>query len=60
VDAVLGRCSEQQLRMRKSRKWREFPPDVLPAFIAEMDFDRGGPADGGRRGPARKSPAEGN
>jgi cystathionine beta-lyase len=26
------------LRQRRSEKWRAFPPDVLPAHIAEMDF----------------------
>ena len=33
-DLDLGR-----LRRRRSEKWRAFPPDVLPAFIAEMDYD---------------------
>ena len=28
-----------RLRRRRSQKWRAFPPDVLPAFIAEMDYD---------------------
>src|ERR1700723_4089344 len=28
-----------QLRQRRSEKWRLPPPDVLPAFIAEMDYD---------------------
>jgi cystathionine beta-lyase len=27
-----------QLRARTSEKWRTYPPDVLPAFVAEMDF----------------------
>jgi cysteine-S-conjugate beta-lyase len=27
-----------ELRRRKSEKWRKFPPDVLPSHIAEMDF----------------------
>jgi cystathionine beta-lyase len=27
------------LRQRRSHKWRAYPPDVLPAFVAEMDFD---------------------
>jgi cysteine-S-conjugate beta-lyase len=27
-----------RLRERHSVKWRTFPPDVLPAFVAEMDF----------------------
>ena len=26
------------LRRRRSYKWRAYPPDVLPAFVAEMDF----------------------
>lgn len=26
------------LRRRRSVKWRTYPPDVLPAFVAEMDF----------------------
>ena len=26
------------MRDRKSEKWATFPPDVLPAFVAEMDF----------------------
>jgi cystathionine beta-lyase len=30
--------SLDQLRCRRSVKWRRFPPDVLPAFVAEMDF----------------------
>jgi len=28
-----------QLQMRKSEKWREFPADVLPLPVAEMDFE---------------------
>jgi cysteine-S-conjugate beta-lyase len=28
-----------RLRQRRSEKWRKNPPDVLPAFIAEMDYD---------------------
>lgn len=27
-----------QLRRRRSAKWTMFPPDVLPAWVAEMDF----------------------
>ena len=38
MDPLLGDCSLTQLTKRKSRKWREYPPDVLPAFIAEMDY----------------------
>jgi cystathionine beta-lyase len=33
-DLDLGR-----LRRRQSEKWRAYPPDVLPAFVAEMDYD---------------------
>jgi cysteine-S-conjugate beta-lyase len=29
---------EADLRARTGGKWRMFPPDVLPAFVAEMDF----------------------
>src|SRR5689334_5416294 len=28
-----------RLRRRRSEKWRRYPADVLPAFIAEMDYD---------------------
>jgi bifunctional pyridoxal-dependent enzyme with beta-cystathionase and maltose regulon repressor activities len=27
-----------ELRKRKSSKWRDFPSDVLPLPVAEMDF----------------------
>jgi cystathionine beta-lyase len=39
MDVRLGSCSLPDLRQRKSIKWRIYPEDVLPAFIAEMDFD---------------------
>jgi len=39
VDALLGTCSLPRLRRRTSAKWRAHPADVLPAFVAEMDFD---------------------
>jgi cystathionine beta-lyase len=39
VDPVLGDCSLASLRRRTSFKWRTYPADVLPAFVAEMDFD---------------------
>jgi cysteine-S-conjugate beta-lyase len=32
------RLSLQTLRRRQSAKWRVYPDDVLPAWIAEMDF----------------------
>lgn len=28
-----------RLRRRRSEKWRRYPADVLPAFVAEMDYD---------------------
>ncbi|AQZ63067.1 cystathionine beta-lyase [[Actinomadura] parvosata subsp. kistnae] len=34
---VLTACSTEELRDRRSVKWREFPADVLPLRIAEMD-----------------------
>jgi cystathionine beta-lyase len=30
--------SADELRARTGGKWRMYPPDVLPAFVAEMDF----------------------
>ena len=38
VDAVRA-LSIDQLRKRKSVKWRQFPNDVLPLPVAEMDFE---------------------
>ncbi len=38
VDPILGECSLPELCRRQSFKWRTYPPDVLPAFVAEMDF----------------------
>jgi cysteine-S-conjugate beta-lyase len=43
VDSLLGTCSLAELAKRKSYKWRAYPPDVLPAFVAEMDFDLAAP-----------------
>ncbi len=36
---VLRALSLEQLRKRKSVKWRQFPNDVLPLPVAEMDFE---------------------
>jgi cysteine-S-conjugate beta-lyase len=33
-----NRFSEAELRQRSSFKWTEYPPDVIPAFVAEMDL----------------------
>jgi len=35
---AFDQLSLSDLRRRRSWKWQAFPPDVLPAFIAEMDF----------------------
>ncbi|HVB41684.1 MAG TPA: aminotransferase class I/II-fold pyridoxal phosphate-dependent enzyme [Streptosporangiaceae bacterium] len=39
MNPLLGTCSLPELAKRKSFKWRTYPADVLPAFVAEMDFD---------------------
>jgi cystathionine beta-lyase len=36
---LLGDPSLAALRQRTSTKWRTYPDDVLPSFVAEMDFD---------------------
>jgi cysteine-S-conjugate beta-lyase len=38
MNPLLGNCDLSHLRKRKSFKWRTYSPDVLPAFVAEMDF----------------------
>jgi len=43
MDAMLGSCRPETLRKRKSHKWRLYPDDVLPAFVAELDFDLAAP-----------------
>ena len=35
IDFELGRSA---LQARRNAKWNQYEPDVLPAFIAEMDF----------------------
>ena len=49
VDPLLGTCALDSLRQRRSHKWRTFPADVLPAFVAEMDFDVAEPVAGAVR-----------
>ena len=39
----LAELSLAELRTRRSAKWRLNPPDVLPAFVAEMDFPLAAP-----------------
>ena len=43
MEATLGDCSLEALRRRRSKKWASYPADVLPAWVAEMDFDLAGP-----------------
>ena len=37
-DTMFDQLTEQQLRERKTIKWNHFGPEVLPLWIAEMDF----------------------
>jgi cystathionine beta-lyase len=43
MDPALGSCELEHLRNRRSVKWTLPGPDVLPAWVAEMDFDLAGP-----------------
>ncbi|WP_248962706.1 MalY/PatB family protein [Sphaerisporangium perillae] len=36
-ESPLSAYGLDQLRERRSAKWREYPPDVLPVWVAEMD-----------------------
>jgi cystathionine beta-lyase len=38
LPAAFDELSITELRRRRSYKWKAFPEDVLPAFVAEMDF----------------------
>lgn len=38
TDPAFNRLTEDQLRQRKTIKWNFFDPDVLPLWVAEMDF----------------------
>ena len=41
--AAFTDLSLDALRQRRSAKWTQYPPDVLPAWVAEMDFPLAGP-----------------
>jgi cysteine-S-conjugate beta-lyase len=43
LNPELTELSLEQLRLRRSAKWRYFDADVLPAFVAEMDFPLAAP-----------------
>ena len=61
MEAMLGSCSLDRLRKRQSEKWRAYPADVLPSFVAEMDFDLAEPIveddPGGTRARRHRLPA---
>ncbi len=38
LDPNLTELSLERLRLRRSAKWARYPADVLPAWVAEMDF----------------------
>lgn len=38
TETLLQALPIEQLRQRSSTKWRTYPPDVLPLFVAETDF----------------------
>jgi cystathionine beta-lyase len=38
LNPALTEVQIERLRRRRSAKWARYPPDVLPAWVAEMDF----------------------
>lgn len=43
TDHRFDAVGEAALRRRQSAKWRLYPPDVLPAWVAEMDYPLASP-----------------
>jgi cystathionine beta-lyase len=43
LDPSLTELSWERLRQRRSAKWSRYPADVLPAWVAEMDFPLAAP-----------------
>ncbi|MDP9240026.1 MAG: aminotransferase class I/II-fold pyridoxal phosphate-dependent enzyme [Actinomycetota bacterium] len=41
--AAFDSISWDELKQRRSAKWRRYPPDVLPSWVAEMDFPLAAP-----------------
>jgi len=41
--AAFDAVSWDELKQRRSAKWRHYPPDVLPSWVAEMDFPLAAP-----------------
>ena len=50
-----GRLARELLRPRRSAKWRRYPPDVLPAWVAELDFALAPPVARGARRRVERS-----
>lgn len=46
LDPSLTEISLERLRLRRSAKWAYYEPDVLPAWVAEMDFPLAAPVKG--------------
>ncbi|MBK9030719.1 MAG: aminotransferase class I/II-fold pyridoxal phosphate-dependent enzyme [Myxococcales bacterium] len=43
MDHPFDAVTEASLRRRRSAKWSAYPPDVLPAWVAEMDYPLAAP-----------------
>lgn len=43
MDDLFEDLDLERLQLRRSEKWSTYPPDVLPAFVAEMDFPLAAP-----------------
>lgn len=43
LNPELTELSLERLRRRRSAKWAKYPPEVLPAWVAEMDFPLAAP-----------------
>jgi cystathionine beta-lyase len=43
TDTIDFELSQPALRARRNAKWNQYGPDVLPAFVAEMDFSVAAP-----------------
>jgi cystathionine beta-lyase len=43
LNPELTELSLERLQRRRSAKWAKYPPDVLPAWVAEMDFPLAAP-----------------
>jgi cystathionine beta-lyase len=55
MSAELTVASLAELRLRRSEKWRRFPDDVLPLFVAETDYDLAPPVAAALHDAVRRS-----